>query len=592
MVSIRTKIMTAFFLMALLPAVVVSIYYYSNVRKTIEINIGNNNERVLSAMSDGISSRLNLVIKLSDWTYFDENILKLLKKNNGSVRDMTTLAAVRSMEEQFKYAAVSRYMKSFFLLGENGAELRAGEGFLTDLDALQQTDYYNEILKNDGRTVIGGIAENRALYSDQRYVLPIGKVLKDFYTNQDLGVVLFLYEPRIVSDNLNMLELQPGESVFLVDQNGRIIYSNGAEKQGKKIEEFIPGQCLQQIKQDGYQVMKIDNNQHMILQKVIPESHWYILAVLSMEEVAKQRHIVVISWLTVLMMVFFFTVIVGLLLTRYLGKPIEYLVRQMDKISKGDLDRKIEVYHSKEIFDIGKSVERMVQSLKISMQEAVAREEEKRNLEMKMLQNQINPHFLYNTLNTIKLMASLQGAHNISELIGHLGNLLQFSFRGIGEEVKVREEISALKNYVYIQNVCYREKINFVLNADESVLDCLIPKLILQPLAENAIFHGIVPKEMGGVLKVTVSDNQSVIKICVEDDGIGMEPETIELLLHNTSRQDSRGVGVYNVHRRLVLRYGPQSGLQIESKKGNYTKVTFVIPKREEKSLEKCSDSR
>ena len=217
----------------------------------------------------------------------------------------------------------------------------------------------------------------------------------------------------------------------------------------------------------------------------------------------------------------------------------------------------------------------------IFMRRRIAGEKEKNDLEYKMLQSQINPHFIYNTLNSIKWMATVQGSEGIAEMTTALAKLLKSLSKGTSLKVPIREELSLLRDYCTIQSYRYGGTIDVSIRVDDPAIeDFGIVKFTLQPLVENAIFHGVEPKGSGHI-DVHLRFENELIRIDVTDDGVGMSPEKAEAILKNGSETKSeffRELGVYNVNRRLQFEYGDQAGITITSKEGEGTTMTVRIP--------------
>ncbi|MBP5249349.1 MAG: sensor histidine kinase, partial [Lachnospiraceae bacterium] len=215
------------------------------------------------------------------------------------------------------------------------------------------------------------------------------------------------------------------------------------------------------------------------------------------------------------------------------------------------------------------------------MRRRLRQEKEKNDLEYKMLQSQINPHFIYNTLNSIKWMATIQGSEGIAEMTTALAKLLKSLSKGSTLNVPIREELSLLKDYCTIQSYRYGGTVTVDIRVDDpSIEDCGIVKFTLQPLVENAIFHGIEPKGAGHI-DVHLYREDEMIRIDVSDDGVGMSKEKAAAILTKAGEARSdffRELGVYNVNRRLLFEYGEPAGITIDSTEGKGTTMTVRIP--------------
>lgn len=211
----------------------------------------------------------------------------------------------------------------------------------------------------------------------------------------------------------------------------------------------------------------------------------------------------------------------------------------------------------------------------------------KKELEFKVLQNQINPHFLYNTLNCIKWMATLQHAHTIRDMTAALGRLLQNIAKGTETMISIYEEMSLVDDYVMIQDIKYDGKIRVEYHiGDSDITQAYIIKFLLQPIVENAIFHGIEPKDGCGRIDIYLKRQEKDICIDVVDDGIGMTQDQIESLLQigdgNRNSRGLSGVGISNIQERIKMTYGEEYGLTIRSELGKYTAVMIRIPYKKE----------
>lgn len=209
-------------------------------------------------------------------------------------------------------------------------------------------------------------------------------------------------------------------------------------------------------------------------------------------------------------------------------------------------------------------------------------EKEKKDMEIKMLQAQINPHFLYNTLDSIKWIATMQKNTGIVQVVTALSSLLKNMAKGFNEKVTFRQELEFLQNYVTIEKIRYIELFDVEIQVDdESLYDARIVKLTLQPIVENAIFSGIEPSGRFGLIQIHAFAKDGVFYVTVRDNGVGISPENIQKLLTDTSRitkSNMSGIGLPNVDRRLKLVYGEDYGITIESEMDNYTMITISLP--------------
>lgn len=220
------------------------------------------------------------------------------------------------------------------------------------------------------------------------------------------------------------------------------------------------------------------------------------------------------------------------------------------------------------------------------MEQNVKEQEQKRKIELKALQSQINPHFLYNTLDSIIWMAEGKKNKEVVLMTASLARLLRQSISNEDEVVPIAKEVEYARGYLTIQKMRYKDKLEFQIDVDSSILYIPLIKLVLQPIIENAIYHGLKYKESKGLLIVKgfMKDGNAVLQVI--DDGVGMDEETLAHIYDKHKvNYHSNGVGVYNVQKRLKLYYGDDYGITYESEKGKGTTATITIPGRQEGQL-------
>ena len=275
------------------------------------------------------------------------------------------------------------------------------------------------------------------------------------------------------------------------------------------------------------------------------------------------------------------------LLHRMIARPITALQSRIEAVGSGDFSADPAIEWDNELGDIGRGINKMSGNITALMDRRLEDEKQKQDLEYRMLQNQINPHFIYNTLNSIKWMATIQHAPGIAEMVTALSRLLKSVSKGNERLVPLYEEFALLNDYFTIQQYRYGGTITLDVSyiEDESLNhSCLIPRFTLQPLVENAIFHGIEPKGSAGevTLRVERDTANGDVLIHLTDDGVGMTPEQAAKALREPGPEEAaakyRHVGIWNVHRRLQYSFGDAYGLRIESEPGVGTTVTVRLP--------------
>ena len=288
---------------------------------------------------------------------------------------------------------------------------------------------------------------------------------------------------------------------------------------------------------------------------------------------------------TTLLSCFLLALVLALLLAAYLTKPISLLNNRLHRIADNDFSYDPEIEKAGgELGQIGHTVNEMTMSIENLLQTTEQSYEQRRKIEIQLLQSQVNPHFLYNTLDSIRWMAVIQKSPGIESMTRSLSNLLKNIAKGTQDKITLEEELALLHDYVEIQSVRYMEAFTFYDTVPKELYHYRIIKLTLQPLVENAIFHGIEPTGENGTITVTGREEDNDLVLCVTDDGAGIPPDVLPTLLSEErprSHASLNGIGVCNVHKRLQMLYGDAYGLTIESEPGAGTCVTVRVPKEE-----------
>lgn len=283
------------------------------------------------------------------------------------------------------------------------------------------------------------------------------------------------------------------------------------------------------------------------------------------------------------------SIVFAIWLSRTIVIPIHHLVHVAKKISAGQLDARMPRFDGHdEIGLLGKTFQHMIENLRILISknmEILEKEKLVRELELKALQSQINPHFLFNTLNVISKLAYIEGAEQTSELTVSTSNLLRYNLRKLDQPVTLREEVEHAKEYFAIQKARFRDRVTFQLEVDEGCLDQPIPCLTLQPLIENAFIHGIEGMEEGAKIQLIIEEKRNCIQVTIADNGVGM-PYDVQQAIMNASYSltktgHSTGLGLENVLRRLQLFYGVEKILDIKSAPNEGTAIILRLPRRE-----------
>jgi len=261
-----------------------------------------------------------------------------------------------------------------------------------------------------------------------------------------------------------------------------------------------------------------------------------------------------------------------------LMNPIEKLLKMSNKISEGDFSSRTELSASDEFNDLAAGMNIMSEKIELLLEQSVEEQKQLQIMEHKILQEQIKPHFLYNTLDAIIWAAEADNMADVVTLVASLSTFFRISLSHGIDYIPIHEEIEHVRNYLIIQQIRYSDVLTYDINVDEGIEDKKILKLLLQPIVENSLYHGIKNTRERGKITVSVKNENEKLRFTVSDNGIGMTKESLEELIHHINHGGGeKGYGLYNVNRRLKLYYGLSEGIEVKSEYKKGTEVSFAI---------------
>lgn len=382
-----------------------------------------------------------------------------------------------------------------------------------------------------------------------------------------------------ITGNLSIYE----GKTMIMDRRG-MMYTMGAESYPKeillKIRESIPSDSPSPVIQKA-----IDENHHVFYAEIPSSPGWYLCTLVENEKLYQEASALSLSLSKVFVTMFGVGILGAFFISSQITRRITNLSVAMDHVQEGNFNTRLSVQGNDEIAELSHHFNSMLKDLRRLMNEVVETQKEKRKRELEILQAQINPHFIYNTLDTLQWKALEYGASDLSELILSLSSFFRVSLSKGKEMIPLREEIKHVRSYLDIQKARYEEILTYEIQVEESLDDVFLPKILLQPLVENAIYHGIKPKLAQGKISILAQLEGKDLLLTVQDNGVGMTEEQVNQLEEAfEGKRAPVSYGLHNVHQRIRLTYGTPYGLHVESCLQDGTAVTIRLPmeKKEE----------
>jgi two-component system sensor histidine kinase YesM len=565
-------------------SVVISFLYYRSQRLLFEDNLIYQDKNDVTYLLRNMDKQLRLCEKLSDWIFVNRRIETALVRDyseNMTQYDREIPSIQRLIGDYLSSSSVGKYVVFLYTRGNNGVALKSSNPDVDWLGDVTVYPWFQDGIRAGGRVIWPGIVDNPSMYRTTAKVIPLTRPVIFADTRISIGWHVFAFSPALIGDVFEDFRMDQNRSVIVLDRDDRVVFHRNPEEIGRTAGyDFLD---LLHSADSGSYGIAINGGPHIMTFQKSAYSGMTMIIVHSLKTLDRQFNNILI----VLVIVFLLTVIMFFSMTYYLSnrltKPLAAILSRLKQVSSGVFAVDASITGSDEMGQIGQGINEMVGRIDALMGELIRREHERSQLEYRVLLNQINPHFIYNVLNSIKVMADIQKIEGISAMASSMGSLLREISKGVAEQIPIRRELELLDKYLYIQRIRRNGLLLISYDiADEQVLNCLIPRFTLQPLAENAISHGLDGTDRLGEIYVSIGTEGEDVLIVMQDNGVGIPGDKIKTLFsgEGVKNNDSTYVGLINVDKRIKLFFG-RGGLSVESREGEYTKIYIRFPKKE-----------
>lgn len=424
----------------------------------------------------------------------------------------------------------------------------------------------DEIYEANGTSLWG-------LVSDKKRIC-VAKAILDLTTMKPIGYINLVYENSYFSDIVEDNSTQYSGASYIVDEDRVIVGTNNESYLGKRFP--IDLEVLKHSTHSRYDMMSKTQAYYFVGTEM--PNGWTLVQTVSVKEFNRELNRLIFIAVGIVLVVLCISLGFVWYVTSRIAKPVRELTESMKAFGKDNKYPRVNVISDDEIGMIGTEYNKMAENIETLIEKVYKMELIQKQAELEFLQMQINPHFLYNTLNTISWMAIEKGNTEVSEMAISLAELLRATIKK-ESFISLKEEISTVKDYLFIQGERFGDKIYAEYDIEEEAYDCQVPNFIMQPLIENAIIHGLEPKIGKGSIKIEIRKVNGNLTFSIQDDGVGMSKEEIEELYKECRENNTKqSIGLKNVYKRLLLCYGEESVFQIKSEKNKGTKIMFSIP--------------
>ena len=584
--SIRSAIFAAVSLLVLCAVLIVTFVSLRFTRSSIYDNAVVYTQTIIRQMNQSIDSYITYMDNIATMISGSEDAQSYLYQEDGDARD--EMGHKKRLIEQFTTILKSRDdIKNIGIIRNDGKGLfNSGLQYVNPYLNVAEQNWYEEAV-NSSKSVLTSSHVQHAIKGERPWVITLSRGIRNFTgSGGKEGVVFIDLNYSAISELCDQNSIGNKGYVFIVDGEGNIVY----HPQQQQLYNELQTENIELVMnaQTDTVTMGSGNSAKIYTLSRSEKTGWTVVGCMNMAELTKGSRKAQSIYVIMAIALVCVALLLSNMIARNITMPIQRLRDSMAKVQEGDFSQAdVEVSTENEIGSLTKTFNLMTYRIQELMEQNVHEQEEKRKSEMKALQSQIKPHFLYNTLDSIIWMAEGKKNEEVVLMTASLARLLRQSISNEDELVSVGQEIEYARSYLTIQKMRYKDKLEFCIEVEPEIQSVQIIKLVLQPIIENAIYHGLKYKESKGLLIVRgyEKDGNAVIEIL--DNGVGMDSTTLSHIFERHKVDyHSNGVGVYNVQKRLKLYYGNDYGMAYKSEPGRGTAAAITIPMKQEVSHE------
>ncbi len=579
--SIRLTILFSFSALIVFSLLIFLLISLNYTEETVLDNSIDNTTQLIKQVNADIDSYINYMENISSLVTNNENVKEYLFEDNFSQGQKSLL--VSQVLDQFNTIMEARQdICNIAVISSNGRYIiNDGTDMLNEYVSLFSLDWYRHAFLYPDKTALSSSHVQNVIRNNYKWVITLSKSIKNTKNNEASGIFFIDLNYKVISDMCENNSLGERGYVFILDREGNIIY----HPKQQLLYSGLTTERVDQVMENktNYFVTNEGVQSKLYTISTSEKTGWTIAGVVYESELMKNKTRTQLLYILVAFLLLAAAMIVSAFVSARITRPIKKLKDSMKEVEQGHFDNaNIEVTSEDEIGSLSKSFNIMTAEIQKLMEENIYEQKQKRKSELRALQSQINPHFLYNTLDSIIWMAEGNKNKEVVLMTASLAKLLRQSISNVNEVLTIEQEIAYIISYLTIQKMRYKDKLEYEIDVDRDIYQYEIVKLILQPIVENAIYHGIKFKDKMCLLRIRgySAGNNIIIKII--DNGVGMSKEVLAHIFdEHKHNHKSNGVGVYNVQMRLQLYYGKNYGISYESAPEEGTTATITIPKRE-----------
>lgn len=577
---IRSKITLVYLPLIIVPLFILgfaSHHIYTNaiVEKTVK-NVSDNSSLIITRINGMLTNAESTANMLT--LNLNKLLVEDLVESEGQVSDLQLYTQIAN---QLSYALlVFPDVESAAFVDDRGRVYGSHLKLEQDAEQAAGSDLLRRLEGSNGANIWFPMQKRSILVtSPEEAVLTLGKRIVNINTGVQLGyLILNVRESALSAVYENIGSIKAG-SYFIADGNGLVVSARNASEVLLPISEPSLRDWVL-ANEEGTDIQPSQDGRMLLISTDVPNFDWKLISMVPYDQLTEDTSKITVLIFLIGLVCFVFAMFGARLLSNVIAKPIIVLSRHMKRVTEGNLDQQIEVSSGDEIGLLASGFNTMMGRVKELLANISAEQKKKREYELALMQAQIKPHFLYNTLDVIYTLSEMGRARDVQRTTKALADFYRVALSQGKDQITLEEEIRSVKDYLSIQRIRYSDVFTFDIDIHPDILGCMIPKLTIQPLVENAIYHGLKNKASFGQLTVSgwKADNKVVLK--VTDDGAGIDSDRLQAIKQNRNDPQTQpvGYGLSSVHERVKLYFGEPYGIAVESEIGLGTTITVELP--------------
>ncbi|QQO10825.1 sensor histidine kinase [Breznakiella homolactica] len=591
-IKMQHKMNLYFLILIILPIGLLSIMLFDYYVKILEEKINGMTKQVLAQTAGSIKIIMDNAVMASNIlcvdSQFADSLFNAVNQEN-RWEQYTNAMYVHNQIKDIQNAVLFNYNEAkIFVIDTEGTVYSDMSIANTpgEYETIQRSPWYRKTVEKNGFIHWTSLDQSENIFQNKEAVA-ISQLIKGNKTSRNFGVVLILF-PKSTFNRILSKEDENREDktiTVLMDSN----YSVLAYQSESYEKETVMGMNYPSLinhEKAGHIVSGGALGELFVNYEEIPGTGMTLVNIINYDAMMSEVYALRNNTYLVSIIIFILMIFLAVYLSWNVTSPVKKLEKAMMRIQGSDFSARVAIGGCLEIESLGKSFNMMAGQMDTLIHQVAEETRLRQEARLEALQAQINPHFLINTLNSIRWMAAISGNENVSDMISNLGLILEGSIYNSQEEIPLREELRCLYSYIELQKMRFGNQFELVTELPDALLDCRLPRFILQPIVENSILHGIA-SSMSGIITITGKIDGPVVSLEVRDNGVGIPPEKIAGILSGEHERKGKlsNIGLSNVQQRIKLNYGEAYGLVITSENSGGTSVIITLPLSPEADL-------